>query len=190
MSRSVAMNGLTREVLRRFINRATCKRQSGAAFAAALLALALPAAAFAVKPRAGASFLGSTAAAPINGFHAPVSFKVSRDGRSLTGFRFSSLGCFGAGGFRPGEDVYTKPFSVITVGTVKVAANGTVAVSGVRFVYQVQNTPNKTTTTISIRAAFASARKIAGTITISQVNPTAFPTNCGPAKLPFTATAH
>jgi hypothetical protein len=166
------------------------ERKAGAALAAGLLVLTLAAAALAAKPQAGARFSGTTSATPISGFHAPVSFKVSRDGRSLTGFTFSSLGCFGSGGFRAGEDVYTQPFSVIKVGTVKVAANGTVAVAGVKFVYAYKGTPNRTTTTVSVSGRFASRSRISGSITFSQSNPTALPTTCGPAHASFTAKAH
>jgi hypothetical protein len=148
----------------------------GAVVVAAVLLLvsALPGAALAAKPKAGASFSGTTGEPPIGGFHAPVSFKVSRDGKSLTGFTYSSLGCFGAGGFRAGEDVFTQPFSVIKVGTVKVAANGT---------------PNRTTTTVGVSGRFSTPRKISGTIGFTQSNPTATPTTCGPARVSFTARA-
>lgn len=158
--------------------------------AAGVLVLVVAATALAAATRAGARFSGTTSATPINGFHAPVSFRVSGDGRSLTGFAFSSLGCFGAGGFRPGEDVYAQPFSVIKVGTVKVAANGTVTATGVKFVYAYKGTPNRTTTTVSVSGRFASPGRISGSITFSQSNPTALPTTCGPAHTSFSARAH
>jgi hypothetical protein len=163
----------------------------GAVVVAAVLLLvsALPGAALAAKPKAGASFAGTTGEPPIGGFHAPVSFKVSRDGKSLTGFTYSSLGCFGAGGFRAGEDVFTQPFSVIKVGTVKVAANGTATVTGARFVYTFKGTPNRTATAVSVSGRFSTPRKISGTISFTQSNPTATPTTCGPARVSFTARA-
>jgi hypothetical protein len=152
----------------------------------ALSALALTPAALAALPKAGARFAGTTSQPPILGFHAPVSFTVSHNRGSLTGFRFSSLGCFGAGGFRAGEDVFTKPFAIIKLGTVKVSKTGTISASAVKYLYA----QNHTTTVASVSGKFTNAKTLHGKITFSQANPSAVPTSCGPAQISFTAKAH
>src|SRR5205807_9296045 len=103
------------------------RRATAAALACAValsLALALGASALAAHPKRGAHFHGSFAFVGVNGFKAPVSFTVSASGRTLTHFTYSTLGCFGSGGFRPGVDYYTKPSAIIRVGTVKVSSAG------------------------------------------------------------------
>ena len=71
--------------------------------------LAGAASALAAHPKKGARFSGSFSFTGINGFKAPVAFGVSKSGTSLTGFHYSTLGCFGSGGFQKGVDYYTKP---------------------------------------------------------------------------------
>jgi hypothetical protein len=162
------------------------RRLVALAVSAGLIALTLAAGALAALPKAGARFAGTTSQAPIEGFHAPVSFVVSHGRSSLTGFAFSTLGCFGAGGFRTGEDEFTKPFAIVKVGTVKLAKNGSVSARGVKFT----DAPNKTTTVVSVSGKFTSAKAISGSITFSQTNRTASTIACGPAHLSFTAKAH
>src|ERR1700743_2472936 len=95
------------------------RRSLAGALIALFCASAFTAAALAAKPAHGAKFSGKTAANSVGGFFAPVTFKVSQDGRSLSGFTFGTLGCEGAGGFPPGVNPY-KNGALIHVGTVKV----------------------------------------------------------------------
>lgn len=162
------------------------RRLVALAVSAALIAITLAAGALAAVPKADARFAGTTSQAPIEGFHAPVSFVVSHGRSSLTGFAFSTLGCFGAGGFRAGEDVFTKPFAIVKVGTIKVTKNGSVSARGVKFTYA----PNKITTVVSVSGKFTSAKTISGSITFSQTITAPVPTACGPAHLSFKAKAH
>lgn len=73
-----------------------------AAMAALTVGLALSAAAPAAQPTAGKKYAGVTSEPKAAGFSAPVSFKVSDSGAALLNFQYGSLGCFGAGGLRPG----------------------------------------------------------------------------------------
>lgn len=100
-------------------------RRSATVVCVSLLAgaLALCATALAAKPKKNARFSGTLKTTIVEGFRAPVTFKVSGDGKQLQNFTFGSFGCFGAGGFRPGVNPYTG-HSLINVGTLKLAKNG------------------------------------------------------------------
>jgi hypothetical protein len=141
----------------------------------------------AAKPRKNAQFRGHTNALPINGFLAPVTFKVSSNGRSLSNFTFGTFGCFGAGGFRPGVNPYTG-HSLLDAGAVQVSLNGNLS-GNTSASYTLAG--QTTTTTISISGRFNTPKSASGTITFSQkatgggVN-----TSCGPAKRAFSASAH
>lgn len=148
----------------------------------------LTAVAVAAKPKHGAHFVGKTAASPVNGFNAPVTFAVSKNGRSLTNFRYSSFGCLGAGGFRPGIDYYTQPGSIIKVGAVKVSASGHFSATGAVSSYTSHGFT--TTTTSSVIGSFTKANAATGSITFSQKATGAFKASCGPAAIGFTATGH
>jgi hypothetical protein len=174
--------------MRRIVSRRAFTAHRAAAGALALmLALALAAAAVAAHPRRGAHFRGSFAFVGINGFKAPVSFTVSGDGSSLHGFKYSTLGCFGAGGFRKGIDYYTQPSAVIRVGTVPVSSSGhfrrTAAVSS----FTAFGVTTRTTTTVS--GTFTSANTATGTVRVSQVLKGKASGTCGARPLRFTAKA-
>ncbi|HEX4435549.1 MAG TPA: hypothetical protein VH061_02020 [Solirubrobacteraceae bacterium] len=170
------------------MTRATAIRRS---FAGALLALlcaaVFTAVALAAKPAHGAKFSGRTAAEAVEGFFAPVNFTVSRDGKSLKGFTFGSLGCEGAGGFAPGVSPY-KGGSIIHVGTVKVSSKGAISVSGAKSKFEIQG--QITTTTVAITGHFTKRKAATGTITFSQKFSGTLDSGCGPAKINFTASAH
>ena len=138
----------------------------------------------AAHPQAGARFAGTSSLAPINGFKAPVTFRVSRNGGKLTGFAYSSLGCFGAGGFRPGVDYFTQPSAIIRVGTVKVLKSGSFSASGTTSVTSHGVT---TTTTTKVNGMFTTAKLARGVVTFQQRASGSFTATCGPAKLSFTA---
>jgi hypothetical protein len=149
------------------------------------VALAGAATALAAHPKRSAHFTGTTNESPVNGFPAPVTFTVSRDGKSLTGFAYSSFGCQGAGGFRPGIDYYTQPSAIIKVGTVRVSPAGRLSVSGAAWAQSGHGVTTTTTTRVS--GSFLSAKSVRGTIVFSQTYTGAFKASCGPATLSFTA---
>jgi hypothetical protein len=66
-------------------------------FAPVALLLAMVGTALAAHPKAGKTYKGVTSAHSINGFKAPVTFKVSSNGKTLLGFKYGNLGCFGSG---------------------------------------------------------------------------------------------
>lgn len=155
--------------------------------AVALAGLTMAASAIAAHPKAGSRYAGSTSASPVNGFPAPVTFTVARNGKSLLNFKFSTFGCFGAGGFRPGVDYYTQPGSIIKVGTVKLSKSGRFSVSGTVSDYSAFG--DKTATTSKVVGRFAKAKLATGTITFSQKVIGKFSSSCGPGTLQFTAKA-
>ena len=136
-----------------------------AALACAALLAGAPSA-LAAHPKKGAHFSGSFSFTGINGFKAPVSFTVSKDGKKLTGLQYSTLGCFGSGGFQKGVDYYTKAGNIIKVGTVKVSASGHFSASGVVFKFTVSGFT--TTTTTKVSGSFTSAKAASGTLTFAQ----------------------
>jgi hypothetical protein len=152
-----------------------------------LAALGAVAVAVAAKPKPGAHFVGTVASGKVNGFSAPVTFTVSHNGRLLMSFRYSSFGCFGAGGFRPGIDYYTQPSAIIKVGVVKASVSGHFSATGVSSYTAFGST---TKTTSSVVGSFTTSRAAKGVITISQVSSGKFNSKCGPGRLAFTATAH
>jgi hypothetical protein len=144
------------------------------------------ASALAAHPKKGSHFSGSFSFTGVNGFKAPVAFTVSRNGKTLVGFSYSTLGCFGSGGFQKGVDYYTKPFSIIKVGSVKVSASGRFSAKGVVFKYTVAGITTTTTTTLSGR--FSGAKAASGTVTFSQKLSSGAAT-CTSVPLSFTAKA-
>jgi hypothetical protein len=155
--------------------------------AALVAGLALSVAALAAKPKHGAHFRGRTSASPVNGFLAPVTFTVSLNGRSLANFQYSSFGCFGAGGFQPGIDYYTKPSAIHKVGSVRVSADG--RLSATHSVSAFTSSGSTTTTTTSVTGRFTKPNRATGSITFSQKVAGAFSSSCGPATLSFSASA-
>ncbi len=149
-------------------------------------ALLLAAGALAATPKKKAHFAGHTSAEPVEGFRAPVKFTVAPDSRSLSNFTFGTLGCFGAGGFRPGVSPYTGS-SLINAGKLKVKPNGGFsdkALAG-------SSVANQTTTTeMTISGKFASPKRVSGTITFFQkVVGGGVSSKCGPGKISFSASA-
>jgi hypothetical protein len=131
-----------------------------------LALLAGAASALAAHPKKSAHFSGSFGFAGVNGFKPPVSFNVSKDGKTLTGFTYSTLGCFGAGGFQKGVNYYTKPEAIINVGTVKVSSSGHFSASGV--VWKYSNKFGVTTATTTLSGSFSKARAASGTVRFAQ----------------------
>ncbi|HEV7162610.1 MAG TPA: hypothetical protein VGN25_05080 [Solirubrobacteraceae bacterium] len=153
----------------------------------AIAGLSTVATALAAHPHAGARFSGFTSASPINGFKAPVTFTVASNGSTLQNFKYSSFGCFGAGGFRPGIDYYTQPNNITKVGTVKLSKSGSFSVSGV--VSTVSSFGDTTKTTSAVSGRFTSAGAATGTVSFSQKISGKFTSSCGPGVLHFTVKA-
>jgi len=151
-------------------------------------ALALTAAALAAKPKPGAHFTGRTATPPVLGFYAPVKFTVSGDGRTLQGLSFGSLGCLGAGGFRPGVSPYVGS-SVLHVGVIRKVASGRFSASGAKSTYRQPKYNETTVTTISVKVRFSRPKVATGSITFSQSITGSYKASCGPATIAFTATS-
>jgi hypothetical protein len=147
--------------------------------------LAAAASALAAHPKKGAHFSGSFSFTGINGFKAPVAFGVSKNGTSLTGFQYSTLGCFGAGGFKPGVDYYTRPSAIIKVGTVKVSASGRFSASGVPSSYTAFGVTTNTTTTLS--GKFTKSTAASGTIRFTQKLSGKVTGSCSSLALAFNA---
>jgi hypothetical protein len=152
---------------------------------AAALSFAAPV--LAAHPKRSARFHGAFTKVGINGFKVPVSFAVSVNGRALVSFTYSTLGCFGAGGFRPGVDYYSKPSAIIRVGTVRVSSAGRFSASGVKSTYKAFGVTTTTTTTLS--GKFTSARAATGSIRISQTLTGATRGTCSSIASKFTARA-
>jgi hypothetical protein len=68
---------------------------------AGALSLVPAAGALAASPKPGKLYTGPTSAS-YNGFTAPVSFTVSKNGRQLVSFKWAGGGCIGLGG--PGNE--------------------------------------------------------------------------------------
>ncbi len=151
---------------RRFVGLERRPGRCSALLMAGVALLATATSAVAAHPKRGARFTGIVIGPKINGFKPPVEFKVSANGRTLTGFTYSTLGCFSAGGFRPGIDYYTQPSSLIKVGTVKVSPSGHFSTKGIVSIYK--GAGGSVTTTSTINGSFTSPTAVTGTITFAQ----------------------
>jgi len=160
-------------------------RRAIAILIVAAAALATAATAIAAHPKRGAHFSGFSDLSAIRGFKAPVSFSVSSSGSTVLSFRYASLGCFGAGGFQPGVDYYTKPEAIVKIGTVKVSRSGRFSVSGVVSSHTGYGVTTRTTAGVS--GTFTSAKTATGTISFSQQDTGKYASACGPARITFTA---
>jgi hypothetical protein len=154
-----------------------------------VVVLTATAAAIAAHPKKGAHFAGTMSLNAINGFKAPVSFTVSSNGTALTKFTYSTLGCFGAGGFRPGVNPYTQPGAIIKVGSVTVLASGHFSRTGAVAVYHSPfGVTTRTTTKVS--GSFTSPKAAGGTVTVTQKDTGKYRNTCGPVAISFTSKTH
>jgi hypothetical protein len=162
-----------------------------AALGVAAATLALAATALAAHPHAGKRYAGVlTNVEKIEGFSAPITFRVSPSGTTLVGFRYGTFGCFGAGGFRPGVNPYTGN-SLITVGPITVAENGTFSIKGSKSKLSFKGQYASTTvTTTQVTGKFVNRKTATGTISFTQTETpkTGKPFSCGPAPRTFRAT--
>jgi hypothetical protein len=157
--------------------------------AATLLTLGLCATALAAHPKTGKRYAGFTGEPKLLGFGAPVGFKVSADGTKLLNFTYASLGCFGAGGFKPGVSPFKNAYAIKQIGTVTVAANGHFSIKNAKSSFKVAKQTTITTSTISGR--FKNARTAVGTITFGQKFKASHVDggSCGPVTVTFAAKA-
>ena len=157
----------------------------------AALSLLLAVGAFAAHPKAGKTYTGFVAGVTSNGFKAPVSFKVSSDGKRLLAFKWAYFGCFGGGG-PPGVNPFTDPYNIVKVGTISVSSSGKFSVKNVKWTAAgAHGAPTKVTfSTISGR--FTTAKKATGTIVFTQKQQGQFCSSTHNGGLPqkFTATTH
>jgi hypothetical protein len=155
--------------------------------AAAATTFTLSAAALAAQPKPGKKYSGFTSARKVNGFGAPVSFKVSDGSGSLLQFRYSTLGCLGSGGLGTGNPFKSK-FATVKVGMLGVSGSSTFSVSG----HKSSNVSHgyTTTTSTSVNGKFKTSKKAVGSITFSQkVTGKGVHESCGPVTVTFTATS-
>jgi hypothetical protein len=153
--------------------------------------LALSAAALAAHPKAGTKYAGFTAEQKIEGFGAPVSFKVSANGAKLLNFQYGSLGCFGAGGFRPGVNPFTQFGGIKRLGTFTVSTNGHFSIANAKSTYKSSKFKYSIVTTSQVTGRFVTSKHATGTIRFSQADRQGGKTtNCGPASIAFTASTH
>ncbi len=143
------------------------------------------ASAIAAHPKKGAHFVGALPGPVINGFTPPVTFTVSSRGKTLTGFTYATIGCFSAGGFRPGIDYFAQSGAMVKVGTVKVSPTGHFSVRGVVWIHK--SVPITTTITTSLSGSFTSPTAASGTITYSERFSAPYNSRCDSPTLHFTA---
>jgi hypothetical protein len=142
--------------------------------------LASAASALAASPTPG-PFAGKTSLHTINGFPDVVTFTAGRTGKSLTRFRFGTLGCFGTGAFAVGVDPYELASSVGVVKSIPLSKTGTFSVT----VKPAFAETDGIVTTATIAGQIVNRTNVSGTITISQQG--ASGDTCGPEKMKFSA---
>jgi hypothetical protein len=125
-------------------------------------ALVVVAAAAAVLPRAGVRYNGLTNAKKVNGFGDNVTFLIGS--RSLKGFSFGTLGCFGYGSFPVGVDPYATSLALIK--PVPVAATGTFAITSAPATWS--GGDPATTLLVTVNGKFSADKSAIGTITITE----------------------
>jgi hypothetical protein len=148
------------------------------ALALTTLITATAAAATAALPRAGARFTGPTSAKMVNGFGDTVTFVAGT--KTLKGFSFGTLGCFGYGTFPVGVDPYA--ISLAQLKPIPLTAKGTFAITSAQASYNAGDAGIKLL--VSVAGQFTSATAAKGTILVTEK--AANGGTCGPAKMTFT----
>jgi hypothetical protein len=152
--------------------------------------LTLSVAALAASPKAGKKYAGFTAEPKVVGFGAPVGFTVSANGAKLLKFQYGSLGCFGAGGFRPGVNPFRQFGGIKRLGTVTVSMNGHFSIANAKSTYKSAKFKFSIVTTSQVTGQFVTSKRATGTIKFTQADHQGSKTtNCGPASTTFTASA-
>lgn len=152
------------------------------------IALVGATAALAAKPKAGKSYKGCTSEAAINGFCAPVTFKVSKAGGKLLAFTWAGIAsCGGAGGFGQGDP--WKGTLLHRLGAVIVKHNGHFSVKHVENVYKFNGGYTEDLFS-TVSGKFGDQGKLAsGTVTWRETDKAASGQkfSCGPIKISFSA---
>ncbi|MGZ6575863.1 MAG: hypothetical protein ACXVHJ_33240 [Solirubrobacteraceae bacterium] len=134
---------------------------------AAALSLLLAVSALAAHPKAGKTYKGFTSTQRFNGFRAPVSFKVSSDGKRLLGFVWYGFGCMGAGG--TGNPFTGTGYTYHKIGTIKVSAKGTFSIKNAKWTFHMQPPQHGVLVTFStIDGRFKNAKTATGQIRFTQ----------------------
>jgi hypothetical protein len=150
--------------------------------AAFMLALAVAASAIAALPATRASFGGITSEKKINGFSGVVTFTAGKNGRSLNGFAFQTLGCFGVGPEPTGVDPFV--LQAWSVKSVPVSVHGTVLAT-VTMTSKSEHPGD--TMNVTIKAAYRNKKKLNGTLKINLETQSSNGATCGPYTLRFDA---
>lgn len=151
------------------MSRSICRWSSIAALVAAIGLASVPGA-LAAHPRSGKAYTGFTAESA-NGYRAPVSFRVSGNGRQLSRFTWAGAGCAGMFG-GPGYP-WSSRWVIYKVGTIRVAPSGSFRLVGSRWTVPDKAQSLYTKTIIStVTGRFRSRDIAAGTISYTeQINP-------------------
>jgi len=144
----------------------TFHRWALSAALATALSLVAATGALAAGPKAGKLYTGPTSVS-YNGFTAPVSFTVSRNGRQLLSFTWAGGGCIGLGG--PGN-AWTNPANNYKVRTLNVSRGGAFAVKNVKSTFTWKQGGKRFTkvTTSTVTGRFKNATTATGTISFTQ----------------------
>jgi hypothetical protein len=149
-------------------------------FATTTMLLAATCAAAATMPHAGVRFTGPTSAKMINGFGDTVTFLSGA--KTLKGFSFGTVGCFGYGTFPVGVDPYGISLAQL-LKPVPLSAKGTFAIKSAPASYSGGDASTKLQVTVN--GQFSSPTNATGVISI--VESGANGGTCGPVKMTFTA---
>jgi len=134
----------------------------------------------AAVPHAGGRYTGPTSSKVVNGFGNSVTFLAGA--KSLKGFSFGTLGCFGFGTFPVGVDPYSTSLAQLPK-AVPVTAQGTFSVTSAAASWN--GGDEGTTIKVSVSGSFTSSSAAKGTIAISESNGNGG--SCGPVKMTFVA---
>ena len=144
----------------------TVHRWALSAALASVLSLVPATGALAASPKAGKLYTGATSSS-YNGFTAPVSFTVSRNGRQLLSFKWAGGGCIGLGG--PGN-AWTNPAMNYKVGTLNVSRTGMFTGKNVESTFTWKQGGKRFTkvTTSTVTGRFKNATTATGKISFTQ----------------------
>jgi len=149
--------------------------------ASAAAALVFAASALAVVPSQKSVFKGYTTEHAVNGFKPTIQFTAQPGGKTLTGFTFQTLGCFGSGTFPVGVDPFAEmpwrlpKITIPSTGTVTTKLNAT------------STALDAGKMAVTFTGTFTSSSKMTGKITFSQDQSGA---TCGPKTVKFTVSTN
>ena len=129
-------------------------------------------------PHVGARFTGPTSAKKVNGFGDKVTFVAGA--KSLKGFSFGTLGCFGYGTFPVGVDPYGTSLAQLRQ-SIPMTPQGVFSVTSAKVSWSGGDATTKLKVTVN--GQFKSSTTATGTISIIETG--ANGGSCGPAKMTF-----